>query len=154
MAQFIEEAWKAASESIGLSHIANSVPVLAWLDTLEQSLLKAFNVKHFDELGCGTFVQNVNKVISGIRPSSDVQPSASASGALSSDVNALKCQTEDAWCRALDSAMAEASEIGSPLEGLQQLESLVHRQLAISSDVCTSLLSQSSKHSKVRHLTL
>jgi hypothetical protein len=143
-------------ESPGLSPAANSVPMLSWLDTLEQSLLKAFGAKHFDELGCGTFVQNVNKVISGVVAdgrSADTLPSVSATGPLGSDEVGGKCPSEDAWCQALEAAMATASEVGSVLEGLQQLEGLAHRHLGISSDMGTSLLSQSLKHQQAFALT-
>ena len=156
IARFIEEAWKAVQESPGLSPAANSVPMLSWLDTLEQLLLKAFGAKHFDELGCGTFVQNVNKVISGVVAdgrSADTLPSVSATGPLGSDEVGGKCPSEDAWCQALEAAMATASEVGSVLEGLQQLEGLAHRHLGISSDMGTSLLSQSVKHQQAFALT-
>ena len=49
--------------------------------------------------------------------------------------------------------MATASEVGSVLEGLQQLEGLAHRHLGISSDMGTSLLSQSVKHQQAFALT-
>jgi hypothetical protein len=49
--------------------------------------------------------------------------------------------------------MATASEVGSVLEGLQQLEGLAHRHLGISSDMGTSLLSQSLKHQQAFALT-
>ena len=143
-------------ESPGLSRSANSVPMLSWLDTLEQSLLKAFGAKHFDELGCGTFVQNVNKVISGVVAdgrSAVTLPSVSATGPLGTDEVGGKCPSEDAWCQALEAAMATASEVGSVLEGLQQLEGLAHRHLGISSDMGTSLLSQSLKHQQAFALT-
>ena len=156
IARLIEEAWKAVQESPGLSGVANSVPMLSWLDTLEQSLLKAFGAKHFDELGCGTFMQNVNKVISGVVAdgrSADTLPSVSATGPLGSDEVGGKCPSEDAWCQALEAAMATASEVGSVLEGLQQLEGLAHRHLGISSDMGTSLLSQSLKHRQAFALT-